>query len=85
MASLEWLFRGDLKDSHYSFEIDLSLCIWPPASSVQSCVTVPRITIKLKIKLIYTILYLTLHLHALAISQFYFFNFFILKEGSFQI
>ena len=42
MASLEWLFRGDLKDSHYSFEIDLSLCIWPPASSVQSCVTVPR-------------------------------------------
>ena len=42
MASLEWLFREDLKDSHYSFEIDLSLCIWPPASSVQSCVTVPR-------------------------------------------
>ena len=28
MASLEWSFRGDLKDSHYS---------------VQSCVTVPRI------------------------------------------
>ena len=43
MASLDWLFRGDLKDSHDSFEIDLSLCIWPPASSVQSCVTVPRI------------------------------------------
>ena len=44
MASLEWLFRGDLKDSHYSFEIDLSLCIWPPRYSVQSCVTVPRIS-----------------------------------------
>ena len=43
MASLVWLFRGDLKDSHYSFEIDLSLCIWPPRYSVQSCVTVPRI------------------------------------------
>ena len=43
MVPLEWLFRGDVKDSHYSFEIDLSLCFWPPASSVQSCVTVPRI------------------------------------------
>ena len=35
MASLERLFRGDLKGSHYSFEIDLSLCMCPPASSVQ--------------------------------------------------
>ena len=43
MASLEWLFRGDLKDSHYSFEIDLSLCIWPPASTVQRIVVPLRI------------------------------------------
>ena len=35
-ASLERLFRGDLKGSHYSFEIDLSLCMCPPASSVLS-------------------------------------------------
>ena len=41
VASLEWLFRGDLNDTHYSFEHDLSLFIWPPHSSVQSCVTVP--------------------------------------------
>ena len=34
MASLERLFRGDLKGSHYSIEIDLSLCMCPPASSV---------------------------------------------------
>ena len=35
-------FRGDFKGSHYSFKHDLSLCIWPPRSIVQSCVTVPR-------------------------------------------
>ena len=34
-ASLERLFRGDLKGSHYSFELDLSLCIWSPRSTVQ--------------------------------------------------
>ena len=43
MASLEWLFRGDLKDSRYSFEIDLSLCIWPPRSTVQRNVVPLRI------------------------------------------
>ena len=35
MATLEWLFRGHLKDSHYSFEHDLSLCICPPRPIVQ--------------------------------------------------
>ena len=34
-ACLESLFRGDLKGSHYSFEFDLSLCMCPPATSVQ--------------------------------------------------
>ena len=43
VASLEQLFRGDLKDPHYSFELDLSLCIWPPRSSVQ------RISVPLRI------------------------------------
>ena len=35
MASLERLYRGDLKASPYSFELDLSLRIWPLRSSVQ--------------------------------------------------
>ena len=35
MASLERLFRGDLKGSHYSLELDLSLFLWPPGSCVQ--------------------------------------------------
>ena len=38
MTSLEWLFRGDLNGSHHSFELDLSLCIWPPHSTVQRIV-----------------------------------------------
>ena len=43
-ASLERLLRGDLKGfhGHYSFELDLSLCIWPPRSSVQR-ISVPYI------------------------------------------
>ena len=38
VTSLEWLFRGDLNGSHHSLELDLSLCIWPPASTVQRIV-----------------------------------------------
>ena len=47
VASLERLFRGVLKGSHYSFELDLSLCIWPLCSSVQ------RISVPLRIFVIY--------------------------------
>ena len=28
VASFERLFSGDLKGSYYSFELDISLCIW---------------------------------------------------------
>ena len=35
MASLERVFEGDLKGSHYSIEHELSLFIWPLASIVQ--------------------------------------------------
>ena len=35
MASLEQVFEGDLKGSHYSIEHDLSPFIWPLASIVQ--------------------------------------------------
>ena len=48
MASFERLFRGDLKDPHYSFELDLSLCIWPQHSSVQ------RIVVPLSIYVIFS-------------------------------
>ena len=43
MTTLEWLFRGDLNGSHHSLELDLSLCIWPPASTVQRIVVPLRI------------------------------------------
>ena len=44
MASLERLYRGDLKASPYSFELDLSLRIWPLRSSVQR-ISVPLRTL----------------------------------------
>ena len=43
MASLEQLFRGDLKGPIYCFELDLSLYLWPPGSCVQ------RISVPLRI------------------------------------
>ena len=37
-SSLERFFRGDLNGSHNSFELGLSLYIWPPCSCVQRIV-----------------------------------------------
>ena len=41
-SSLERFFRGDLNGSYYSIELDLSLSIWPPRSTVQRIVVPPR-------------------------------------------